>query len=203
MGMAGDVWAVNNSAASANYFRVAATHTGAALTLLKNDFTLAGAPNGAGYRVTLTSVGDLTGVTYTIVGAVVGQQNGTTTVAIAGGSTATVTTTQYWSRIDSITPSGTSAASTMAVGYAINFALPRCRIKSVHFVGAAAAGTIVFNMNSTSGTPILTVDTQASATTSATSVLIPGEGILVGRSAANDFAICTATQVTKFTVFCG
>jgi hypothetical protein len=201
----GDIWAVNNAAAVTDYFRAAATHGAAAsFTILKSGlFALAGAPNGAGYRVTITSNGDVTSVTYTITGAIVGQQSGTTVATIAGGNNTTVTTTQYWSRIDSITANNSSSAVTVAVGFAAGFALPRCRIKSLTFIGASSAGSIAFNMNSTSGVPILIVDTPALGTSYGTSVYIPDDGILVGRSAANDFAICTATQVTKFTVFCG
>jgi hypothetical protein len=197
-----DVWAVSPSAASAAYFRAAATHGAGALTLLQSNFTAAGAINGCGYRVTLTSVGDLTGVTYTIVGTIVGQQSGTTTEAIAGGSTATVTTTNYWSSITSITASGTSSASTLSVGYAANLALPRTRIKGWSYVGAASAGSIAVTINSTSGTNILTVDTPAS-TAAGVSMLIPGSGILVGRSASNDFGIVVLTQITKATLYCG
>lgn len=196
------VWAVSPAAASAAYFRAAATHSAGALTLLQSDYTAAGAINGCGYRVTLTSVGDLTGVTYTIVGTIVGQQTGTTTEAIAGGSTATVTTTNYWSSITSITASGTSGVNTLSIGFAANLGLPRTRIKGWSYVGAASAGSIAVTINSTSGTNILTVDTPAAATV-ASSMLIPGAGIVVGRSNSNDFGIVVLTQITKATLYCG
>lgn len=197
-----DVWAVSPAAASAAYFRAAATHGAGALTLLQSNFVAAGAINGCGYRVTLTSVGDLTGVTYTIVGTVVGSQSGTTTEAIAGGSTATVTTTNYWSSITSITASGTSGANTLSIGFAANLALPRTRIKGWSYVGAASAGSLVVTMNTTTGTNILTVDTPAS-TAAASSMRIPGDGILVGRSNTPDFGIVVLTQITKATLYCG
>lgn len=199
----GDIWAVNPAGtASAAYFRAAAVHGAGALTLLKTDFTAAGAINGCGYRLTLTSVGDLTGVTYTIVGTVVGSQSGTTTEDIAGGNTATVTTTNYWSSITSITASDTSGASTLSIGYAVNLGLPRTRIRGWSFVGAGSAGSIVVTMNSTTGTNILTVDTPASTAAIGT-LLLPGNGILVGRSASNDFGIVALTQITKATLYCG
>lgn len=199
----GDIWAVSPSAASAAYFRVAATHGAGALTLLQSNFTAAGAINGCGYRLTLTSVGDLTGVTYTIVGTIVGAQDGvTTTEAIAGGSTATVTTTNYWSSITSITASGTSSANTLSVGYAVNLALPRTRIRGWSYVGAGSAGSIVVTINSTTGTNILTVDTPAS-TAASDSLQLPGNGIVVGRSAPTDFGIVVLTQITKATLYCG
>lgn len=200
----GDIWAVNPAGtANATYFRLAATHTASALTLLQTTFIAAGALNGSGYRVTLTSVGDLSGVTYTIVGSIVGSQTGAgTTETIAGGSSTTVTTTNYWSSITSITPSGTSGVSTLSVGYAVNLALPRTRIRGWNFVGAASAGSFAVTINSTSGTNILTVDTPASAAATS-SMMIPGNGILVGRSAASDFGIVVLTQITKATLYCG
>lgn len=200
----GDIWAVNPAgSASAAYFRAAATHGAGALTLLQTNFTAAGAINGCGYRLTLTSVGDLTGVTYTIVGTIVGSQTGaTTTEDIAGGSTATVTTTNYWSSITSITASGTSNASTLSIGYAVNLGLPRTRIRAWSFVGAGSAGSIAVTMNSTTGTNILTVDTPASTAAIGT-LLLPGNGILVGRSSSSDFGIVVLTQITKATLYCG
>ena len=205
--MDADIWAVSPVAtANTAYFRVAATHTAAALVLLQSNFSAAGAINGSGYRITLTSVGDLTGVTYTIVGIQVGS-TAVSTVAIAGGSTATVTTTQYWSRVDSITPSGTSAASTMAVGYAVNLALPRTRIRGYSYVAFTSAGTLVVQMNGTAATnqTILNIDTPAVASSAfGGGLMFPGDGILVGRSAAStDFAVVTLTQITRATLFCG
>lgn len=204
-----DIWAVSPSAASAAYFKAAATHGAGALTLLQTNFAAAGAINGCGYKITLTSVGDLTGVNYTIVGTVVGSQSGTTTEVIAGGSTATVTTTNYWASVTSITASGTSGVSTMSIGYAANLALPRTRIKGVYYVGAASAGSIVVTMNGTSGQVILNVDTAGSASM-AMHLLLPGKGIVVGRSNAAgysgnpaDYAVVVMTQVTKATLFCG
>lgn len=204
--MDSDIWAVSPAAADAAYFRVAATHTTAAFVLLQNTFAAAGAINGCGYRVTLTSVGNLSAVNYTIVGTLVGQTS-PTSVVIAGGSTATVTTTQYWSRVDSITPSGTSAASTMSVGFAANVALPRTRIRGYSYVAAASAGTLVVQMNGNAATnqTILNIDTPAVASAAfASGLMLPSNGILVARSAAaTDFAVVTLTQITKATLFCG
>lgn len=200
---AGDVWAVNPAgSADAAYFRAVATHGAGALTLLQSNFVAAGALNGSGYRITLTSVGDLSGVNYTIVGTKVGSQD-TTTEVIAGGSTATVTTTTYWSTVTSITASGTSGVNTLSIGYAVNLALPRTRIRAWSYVGAGSAGSLKVTMNSTTGTTILNLDTPASATF-AGGLNFPANGILVGRSAAaTDFGIVVMTQITKATLFCG
>lgn len=196
-----DTWAVSPAASSTTYFRAAAAIGGAgALTLLQNDFAAAGAINGCGYLLVITSSGNDSGTTYTIVGTKVGS-NKAVTVTQAGGNP-TSTGTVYWSRIDSITAGG-AATGNVSIGYSGGLAIPRTRIKGFYYVGAAAAGTMVVTMNSTSGQVILNVDTPASVTV-ATHIYFPGEGILVGRSAAStDFAIATMTQISKCTFFLG
>lgn len=195
-----DVWAVSPAAASTTYFRAAAAIAGAgALTLLQSDFAAAGAINGCGYRLTITSSGDDSGTTYTIVGIPVGSTESTTVTQAGGNPTSTGTT--YWQQITSIT-AGSAATGNVSIGFAANLALPRTRIKGYSYVGAASAGSLVVTMNSTSGQVILNVDTPAS-TAAAGSLHIPGEGILVGRSANNDFAIVVLTQITKATLYCG
>lgn len=199
MSMQTDVWAVSPAAASSAYFRASAAIGGAgALTLLQTNFAAAGAINGCGYRLTITSDGNDSGTTYTIVGVPVGS-NTITTVTQAGGNP-TSTGTIYWQSITSITADG-AATGNVSIGFAAGLALPRVRVKGVYYVGAASAGSVAVNMNGTTGQGILNVDTPASATV-AQYVLIPGEGILVGRSSLTDFGVVTLTQVTKATLFC-
>lgn len=201
--MSTDVWALSPAAASAAYFRAAATHTATTLTLLQSNFAAAGALNGAGYRLTFTSNGALS-CNYLITGVVVGQQSGTTTETVAGVGTGTATGAKYWARVDSIVADASSVATTVSVGFAANVAIPRARIKGVHFVAAATAGTIPFQVNSTSGITLLNIDTPAVASAAFSQMVwIPGDGIPIAHSAPSDFAICTPTQVTKFTIFLG
>lgn len=195
-----DVWAVSPAAASSTYFRASAAIAEAgALTLLQSGFAAAGAINGCGYRLTITSSGNDSGTTYTIVGIPVGSTT-TTTVTQAGGNP-TSTGTVYWQQITSIS-ADQAATGNISIGFAAGLALPRTRIKSVYYVGAASAGSVAVTMNSTSGQTILNIDTPASATM-AQNILLPGHGVLVARGSPTDFGVVTLTQVTKATLFCG
>jgi hypothetical protein len=191
-----DTWAVS-PAASASYFRTAAAIAGAgAVTLLQSEIL----PSGVGAFLTINSTGNDAGTTYTIVGQKLGQVGPFTTTQ-AGGNTGTATTgTVYWTRITSITASG-AATGNVNIGYSASFALPRTRIRGVHYVGNASAGSIVITMNSTTGSPVVRIDTPASATFA--QYVNCGGGLLVGRSnAETDFGVITATNVTLFTIFC-
>ena len=203
----GDVWAVSPSALSANYFRAAATHGGGALVLLKSDFASAGATNGCGYKVTFTASADNTSSTsYTVVGQIVGQKSGTTREVVAAPTDTTpVPTTKYWARVDSITAAATSNAVTVSIGYAAGLALPRTRIKGVHYLAATTAGSVAVAMAGSSTNTILNIDTPAVAANAwgGEYILIPGNGILVGRSLDSDYGVVTLTTITKATLFCG
>ena len=193
-----DVWAITPSV-STTLYRAAASISGAgALTLLTNDAGV----NGIGYKVIITSAGDDSGDTFTIVGQKVGDLTGTaTTEVVTGADTAAATSTNFYSYIQSITASGASAGN-VSIGTTGSLALPRTRIRGFQYVGNSSAGTVVFNLNSTSGAEILKVNTPASATATQ-QMSIPGAGILTTRSSNTDFAIMTLTQVALITVFCG
>lgn len=67
-----------------------------------------------------------------------------------------------------------------ATGQALNQAgetIPRARVKSLHIIPAATAGTVVLRDGGASGPIIATINTVASAT-QYQQVLIPGEGLL-------------------------
>ena len=201
-----DTWAVRFAAASTTYFRAAATHgASATLTLLHPDFATIGGAMGAGYKVSFTTSASITtnATVWTITGTIVGQTNGVTTEAVTGPASATtVSSTNYWATITSIVASGTSGGSsgavTVAVGFTGSLAIPRCRIRGVHYVGTSSAGTIKVAINTTTGAEVLGLDTPASATFAE---FIKAGHILVGRSAASDFGIVTATNVTFYTLF--
>ena len=193
-----DVWAITPSI-SATLYRAAASISGAgALTLLTNDAGV----NGIGYKVIITSAGDDSGDTFTIVGQKVGDLTGTaTTEVVTGADTAAATSTNFYSYIQSITASGASAGN-VSIGTTGSLALPRTRIRGFQYVGNSSAGSVVFNLNSTSGAELLKVNTPASATVTQ-QMSIPGAGILTTRSNNTDFAIMTLTNVALITVFCG
>lgn len=189
-----DTWAVSPSAENTTYFRAAAPIAGAgALTLLKTDTSV----QGCGYKLIITASATAAARTFTIVGNAVGQPRGKTTEVIAGPATF-VATTNYWSSIDSISCDA-AFASNISIGITGNLALPRTRIHAIHYVGAAAAGSVTVALN-TAGTVIVNVDTPATATFSeyVNCGQIPVYGAL-----PQDFGVVTLTQVTKATLVCG
>jgi len=194
-----DIWAITPST-SATLLRAAASVSGAgALALLTNDVS----PYGTGYKIGITSADDDTGITFTIVGIKVGDLTGAyTTEVVTGVDTDVATSANFYTYVESITASGASAGN-VSVGTVGSLALPRTRIKSLYYVGAATAGSIKFNVNSTSGALLLQIDTPSTAASFADSVTIPELGILTTRSTTTDFAIMTLTNVTNATVFCG
>ena len=198
--MHADIWAVTPSV-SATLLRAAASVAGAgALTLITSDV----ANNGCGYKIVITSAGDDSGITFTVVGVKVGSISGAAvTEVLTGSNGGTVTSTNFYTSITSITASGASAGN-VSVGTVGSLALPRCRIKGLHYVAGATAGSVKVNLNATTGTLLLQVDTPpVTAAAFATSVYIPQEGILTTRSTRADFAIVTLAVITAVTLFCG
>ena len=194
-----DIWAITPST-SATLLRAADTISSAgSLALLTNDVS----PYGTGYKVLITCAGDNVGTDFTIVGIKVGDLTGSyTTEVVAGVDTDTASSTNFYTYIASITASATSATN-VSIGTTGSLALPRTRIKSLYYVGAASAGSIKFNVNSTDGALLLQIDTPTSAASFSDSVTIPDLGILTTRSNATDFAIMTLSNITNVTVFCG
>lgn len=191
-----DTWSIRPATVSDSYFFAsAAIGAGGAITLLKSDLAI----NGAGYQVLFSSSGDSSGRTFTITGTTVGQLTGSTSeVVTAPAAGLTTHSTNYWATVTGISISGASTGN-IKIGFTGSLALPRCRIRGVHYVGAASAGSIVVTMNSTTGTEILGIDTPATATFAE---YVRTNHILTARSAAlSDFAIVTLTQVTKVTLF--
>jgi hypothetical protein len=197
--MQGDIWAITPST-SATLLRAAASIAEAgAVTLLTNDV----AANGAGYKLLFTSVGDDSGITFTIVGVKVGDLTGAnTTEVVTGANAGTATSANFYCFVQSITASGASAGN-VSIGTTGSLALPRTRIKSLYYVGTTNAGSIRFNVNSPTGSLILQLNTPAGATAFADSLFIPAEGLLTTRSTIKDFAVLTLSEITNVTVFCG
>lgn len=190
-----DVWAVSPAAASATLIFPAAAVAGAgalALSVTQPE------DNGCGYKLLFTSVGNSSAMSYTVVGEKVGQINGITTEVVAGPNATTATTTNYWARIISVTASA-AAVGNQSIGITGSLALPRTRIRAVHYVGAAAAGSIIVTMAGTSKV-ILTVDTPTGVATCGQFDTI---SIPVRSSVADDYAVVALTQVTKCTFICG
>lgn len=197
MAMQYDVWSIRPSSNDAYFRAAAAIGSAGALTLLQSEV----AKYGCGYQISITSNGDDSGLTFTIVGIKVGALDGqTTTETVTGPNAGVVNSTNYYSDIISISVSGTSV-NNVKIGYGGNLAFPRCRIKSVYYVGAANAGTITFTSYAANSV-ILSIPTVGSATYAMT-VYIPPEGILTTKATVDDYAVMTLSQVTNLTVFCG
>ena len=194
-----NVWALTPTT-NATYYRAAASIAGAgALTLLQSN----AGPNGVAYKVTITSAGDDSGDTFTIVGHKMGTDLGVATTEVVTGANAGVaTSTNYYDSITSITASGASAGNVSIGVLGTSAALPRVRIKGLYYVGTASAGSVKVNLNSTTGRLYLQIDTPASATV-VNSVYIPEDGIYVNGSTGTDFELITLTNVTYATIFCG
>lgn len=193
MAMQSDVWSVtwfNDTAA----LRAAATvGSTAAFTL-----TTANMPfNGAGAKVTVTSSGNDATTNFVIIGT--NMAGATITETITGVSTSTVTSTNYFTTITSITPSATSA-NNISVGLS-GLALPKCRIRGVYFVGAANAGSVVVTRVSNSR-KVFSVASPAGSGAGAFNILVPGEGIVVTYT-VDDYATVVLSQVVSATFLCG
>ena len=120
-----DVWAVTPATDDA-YFRANASIAGSgALSLLANTV----GPNGYGYKLIITSAGDDSGITFTVTGIKVGDlTNSVATEVITGANAGTVSSSNYYARVDSIVASGASAGN-VKIGTTGSLALPRTRIK--------------------------------------------------------------------------
>jgi hypothetical protein len=194
-----DIWAITPST-SATLLKAAGAIAGAGdITLLTNDVS----PYGTGYKLLFTSVGNDAGITFTITGIKVGDLSGTSvTEEVTGANASTASSTNFYTSVSNISVDGASAGN-VSIGTTGALAFGRTRIKSLYYVGAGTAGSIKFNLNSSSGTLLLQIDTPVSSTSFSDSVTIPELGILTQRSNSTDFAVMTLDQVSNVTVFCG
>jgi len=194
-----DIWAITPST-SATLLKAAGAIAGAGdITLLTNDVS----PYGTGYKLLFTSVGNDAGITFTITGVKVGDLSGASvTEEVAGANASTASSTNFYTSVSNISVDGASAGN-VSIGTTGSLAFGRTRLKSLYYVGAGSAGSIKFNLNSSSGTLLLQIDTPVSSTSFSDSVTIPELGILTQRSNSTDFAVMTLDQVSNVTVFCG
>lgn len=203
MAITTDIWAVTPSY-SATLFRAAAAISGAGdITLLTNQPL----DNGAGYKILFTCAGDATAATFTITGYVAGDlSQSVTTETVAGVDATTATSTNYYSKITSIS-SDAAVATNVSIGNAIadGMALPRTRMKGFYFVGSAGAGSVTLTLdgNAASDRVLLSIATPANVESQQMS--LPGDGILInGNEPQTTFGVVTQTAaVTSLTVFCG
>ena len=193
-----DIWAINPVPDDDILRTNASIAAAGALTLLTTSVS----PYGTGYKIGITSAGNDAGITFTIVGIKVGDLTGAnTTEVVTGANVGVATSANFYTVVSQITASGASAGN-VKIGSVGSLALPRTRIKGLYYVATATAGSIKFNLNGSSGSLLLQVDTPT-GTAFSDSIIIPGEGILTTRSNRTDFAVMTLSEITSVTVFCG
>lgn len=196
MGMQYDVWAVTPAAsADDNFYVESVTPSGSgALTLANTTPSV----NGCGYKVVLTTAADESAVNFTIVGT--GVNGLQITETFAGPSSATTKlSTNYFASVSSISIDGGTAGA-IILGYSVDFALPRTRIKGFYFTGAASAGSVIVTRASDSKV-LLNIATPAGTSTSG-SLYMAAEGILIG-AGLNEYATVARTNVASVTFVCG
>jgi len=192
-----DIWAVNPTSDD-DYFRTSATIAASgSIALLANDV----GQYGTGYKVSITSDGADADKTFTITGVKVGATgyDGVVTETVTGPSATVVYSTNYYTRVNSISISAASTGG-IKIGYGGDLAFPRTRIKGVFYIASSVAGSITFTAKP-NNTTLLKVFTPADST--ANDAMIPPEGILTTKSNTQDFAVMTLDQVSKVTVLCG
>ena len=192
-----DIWAVNPTSDD-DYFRTSATIAASGnIALLANDV----GQYGTGYKVSITSDGADADKTFTITGVKVGATgyDGVVTETVTGPSATVVYSTNYYTRVNSISISAASTGG-IKIGYGGDLAFPRTRIKGVFYIASSVAGSITFTAKP-NNTTLLKVFTPADST--ANDAMIPPEGILTTKSNTQDFAVMTLDQVSKVTVLCG
>jgi hypothetical protein len=192
-----DIWAVNPTSDD-DYFRSSATIAASGnIALLANDV----GQYGTGYKVSITSNGADANKTFTVTGVKVGATgyDGVVTETVTGPSATVVYSTNYYTRVNSISISAASTGG-IKIGYGGDLAFPRTRIKGLFYIASGTQGSITFTAQP-NNTVILKVFSPADST--ANDAMIPPEGILTTKSGNNDFAVMTLDQVSKVTVLCG
>ena len=194
-----DVWSVKVGS-DADFYVVENTYAGTLPLSLPLANTLPGR-NGYGYKVSVTSAGDETGVGFTITGMKVGDIGGTlVSETVVGLDTDTAFSTIYFASVESVVINANTTAN-VTIGYGGDLALPRCRVKGLYYVASGNAGEIAITPNSSS-IPILAMATPGNATV-VSSLYMAAEGILTTNSSAKDYAVVTNTNVTSVTLICG
>ena len=162
------------------------------------------AGDNIGQIISITSAGDDTGITFTIVGTdAVGDAQ---TEAVTGADTDVASSSGYYNTVASITTSASSDAAVTAgvlgsspageMGTGTVFA-GRTRIRGLQGLSAATAGNLLFKNTSVTGTTLLTVPTSTS-TTDLIEPYIPDNGILFDAGAYVSFGARLAAGVTVF-----
>jgi hypothetical protein len=138
----------------------AAVGNNAPLTLVSSHNNALSTPR----KIVLTSAGDSSGISFTVVG--LDQDGNAATESITGADTSTSTSTGYWSSITSITavgnPTGDQSAGTTSDCAGLIFG-GDLRMRGMYVVNTGTAGTVNFVQGSPAGTSRLKFNTVAAA----------------------------------------
>ena len=182
-----------------NGISTTASISGAAALTINGTLTSGGSytsGDNIGQLITITSAGDDSGITFTIVGTnAVGDAQ---TEVLTGADTDVATSSGYFNTVASITTSAsTDAAVTAGVtgtGTGTVFA-GRTRIRGLQGLSGTSAGNLLFKNTSVTGTTLLTVPTQAAA--ELIEPYIPDNAVLFDAGAYVNFGSAVAT-ITVF-----
>jgi len=149
-------------------------------------------------KVTITSAGDDSGISFTIVGTDI---NGTAqTESLSGVDTGVATSSKLFLTIASITAVGDPAANVKAGISADSSSIVysgRSRLKGVFLTSTATAGTVDFLNTSTAGTSLMKISSVASATATR-DVVIPENGLLFTDGIYIQYTVSTFLTLTVF-----
>ena len=149
-------------------------------------------------KLTITSGGNDSGISFTIVGTDI---NGTAqTESLTGANAGVATSAAFFLTIASITavgdPAGTVEAGISGDSSDIVFA-GRSRLKGAYLTSTATAGTVDFLNTSTAGTSLLKISSVALATATR-DVVIPDEGVLFIEGIYIQYTVSTFLTLTVF-----
>jgi len=185
---------INAAAASAAAVSTAAgVANNAALTLTASPYV-----TDFPRKITITSAGDDSGISFTVVGL---NESGTAvTETVTGVDSGVATSANYYSSVTSITavgdPAGNVSAGTANNVFATIFAGPM-RLQGLYAVNTAAAGTITFRDTSLTGSIRMQFNTVGSATSSEYPD-VPDDGILFAGGGFLDYSAANMSSITLF-----
>jgi|TARA_R100001530_G_C4247165_1_gene136863 hypothetical protein len=194
-------------ATDADGISTTASISGAAALTINGTLTSGGSytsGDNIGQIITITSAGDDTGITFTIVGTdAVGDAQ---TEAVTGANADVASSSGYYNTVASITTSASSDAAVTAgvlgsstageMGTGTIFA-GRTRVRGLQGLSAATAGNLLFKNTSVTGTTLFTVPTSTSAS-DLIEPYIPDNGVLFDAGAYVSFGSGLAAGVTVF-----
>ena len=190
------------SASTAVVAALQTTSGTAAMTLTTAAGTGAFHATDQAAKVTLTSGGNISGVTITLTGTDIAGN--TLTEDIAGANANTVTSTKFYDTITSVAGDGSICTNTSigvaagTTGGQAKINSERTRLKGIHATTGGTIGDMTFyNTSPISGTSLFSVK-SATTTKDYIDPYIPDDGILFTGGAYIDLPAGTAVSFTVF-----